>query len=152
MSATGVDVFDRTLQTTHIWLNEIGEHPSLAPDKQLSWHVLGAVLRAIRDNVPVELAAHFGAELPLLVRGAYYDQFRPEVQPRRLRSREAFLKAISDELATSRPVDPADAARAVFKVLAHYLNPDQIRKIRMALPEPARALWPDPDVPVATNG
>lgn len=66
MSATGVDVFDRTLQTTHIWLNEIGEHPSLAPDKQLSWHVLGAVLRAIRDNVPVELAAHFGAELPCL--------------------------------------------------------------------------------------
>ena len=36
MSACGVDVFDRTLETTHIWLNEICN--DLGPDKQ-AWRV-----------------------------------------------------------------------------------------------------------------
>jgi uncharacterized protein (DUF2267 family) len=67
MSATGLDVFDKTLQTTHIWLNEITE--AIGPDKQVAWHVLGAVLRTLRDRVPLQVAVHLGAELPLLVRG-----------------------------------------------------------------------------------
>ena len=63
MSATGLDVFDKTLQTTHIWLNDITE--VIGPDKQVAWHVLGAVLRTLRDRVPLQVAAHLGAELPL---------------------------------------------------------------------------------------
>jgi uncharacterized protein (DUF2267 family) len=39
MSATGLDVFDKTLQTTHTWLKEIMEE--LGSDRQVSWHVLG---------------------------------------------------------------------------------------------------------------
>src|SRR5205085_1940364 len=37
MSAKGLDVFDRTLETTHIWLNEICDE--LGPDKQVAWKV-----------------------------------------------------------------------------------------------------------------
>ena len=59
MSATGLDVFDKTLQTTHIWLNDITE--VIGPDKQVAWHVLGAVLRTLRDRVPLQVAAHLGA-------------------------------------------------------------------------------------------
>jgi uncharacterized protein (DUF2267 family) len=67
MSATGVDVFDKTLQTTNIWLDEIMEE--MGPDRQLAWRILGAVLRALRDRLPPDLAAHLSAQLPLLVRG-----------------------------------------------------------------------------------
>lgn len=49
----------------------------MGPDKHVAWHVLCAVLRAIRDRVPPDLAAHFGVQLPLIVRGAYYDQYKP---------------------------------------------------------------------------
>ena len=90
MSAQGLDVFDKTLQTTHIWLNEIGDQ--LIPDRQLSWRVLGVVLRAVRDRLPTDLSAHLGAELPLLVRGAYSDQFRPSAQPMEIRDLNAFLE------------------------------------------------------------
>jgi len=72
MSATGLDIFDRTLQITNTWLDEIME--ALGPDRQVAWHTLGAVLRAVRDRVPPALAVHLGAQLPLLVRGLYYDQ------------------------------------------------------------------------------
>jgi hypothetical protein len=62
MSATGLDVFDKTIQATNVWLNEIME--AIGRDRQVSWPVLGAVLRAVRDRIPVELAAHLGSHSP----------------------------------------------------------------------------------------
>lgn len=141
MSATGLDVFDKTLHTTHIWLGDIME--ATMPDRQVAWHALGAVLRALRDRIPLELAAHLGAELPLLVRGAYYDQWRPVDQPERYRSLEEFLAKVEENLGATRPVDPRDAARAVFQVLNRHIAEGQARKVRDSLPEPIRALWQD---------
>jgi uncharacterized protein (DUF2267 family) len=111
-----LDVFDKTLQTANTWLDELMRDEALGPDRQLAWHVLGSVLRATRDRLPVELAAHLGSQLPLLVRGIYYDQLRPSVPPKRLRSLDEFLQGIGEELATSRPVNVRDATKAVFQV------------------------------------
>ena len=47
MSATGLEVFDRTLQITNIWLDEIAE--DIKTDRHTAWHVLGAVLKALRQ-------------------------------------------------------------------------------------------------------
>jgi uncharacterized protein (DUF2267 family) len=141
MSATGLDVFDKTLHTTNAWLAEIME--TLGPDRQIAWHVLGAVLRAVRDRIPLGLAAHLGAQLPLLVRGTYYDQWRPSEQPLNWRSLDEFLSIISAELRNLRPVDARDAARAVFQVLNHYVDPGQVANVRNALPEEVRRLWPE---------
>lgn len=141
MSTTGLEVFDKTLQTTHIWLNEISEH--IGPDRQLAWHVLGSVLRGTRDQLPVELASHLGSQLPILVRGSYYDQFRPTELPNRRRSLQEFLENIGCDLETSRPVYLQDAARAVFQVLSRHVDRGQIDKIRQALPEDIRVIWPD---------
>ena len=144
MSATGIDVFDKSLQVTNIWLNEIMEDHG--PNKQRAWHILSAVLRAIRDRLPVDLTAHLGAQLPLLVRGAFYEQFEPSRLPDKTRTLEDFLHHIEDGMGGARPVNPEDAMQSVFHVLSHYLDPGQIRKVRQALPEDIRRLWPDPDV------
>src|ERR671924_343404 len=119
MSATGLDVFDKTLQTTHIWLKEIEEE--VGPDRQIAWHVLGVGLRALRDRLQPELAAHLAAELPLLVRGAYYDRYRPSEQPRLTRSREEFVKGVEAELQDVRPVNPEQAIQSVFGVLNRHV-------------------------------
>lgn len=139
MSAQGLDVFDKTLQTTHIWLNEIGEQ--LIPDRQLSWRVLGVVLRAVRDRLQTDLAAHLGAELPLLVRGAYYDQYRPSAQPMEINDLDAFIQRISDELSDARPVDAKDAFRAVLATLSRHIPRGQIEKIQQSLPRDVRDFW-----------
>lgn len=141
MSATGLDVFDKTLQTTNIWLDEI--MADLGPDRRIAWHILGAVLRTLRDRLQLGLAAKLGAELPLLVRGAYYDRYRPAAEPEKTGSLEEFSQRISEELKTIRPVDPEDAARSVFRVLARHVDLGQSAKVRDALPKEIQALWPD---------
>jgi uncharacterized protein (DUF2267 family) len=140
MSATGLETFDKTLQTTHLWLDEIME--TLGPDRQVAWHALGAVMRTLRDRMTVELAAHMGAQLPLLVRGLYYDQWKPSAVPKKWRTRDEFLETVSAELSGIRPVNPEQAAKAVFQVLNHYMDPGQVAKVREALPEPVRQMWP----------
>jgi uncharacterized protein (DUF2267 family) len=141
MSTLGLEVFDKTLQTTHIWLNEIGDQ--LIPDRQTSWRALGAVLRTLRDRLPAELAAHLGAELPLLVRGAYYDQYRPGAQPTDIKTMKAFCAAVALDLEDIRPVDPRDATRAVLATLSMHIPRGQIAKAQDALPQEVRDFWRD---------
>ncbi|MGK9233176.1 DUF2267 domain-containing protein [Inquilinus limosus] len=151
MSAAGLEVFDKTLQTTHIWLDELMQHEAFGPDRRFAWHALGAVLRAVRDRLPLDLAAHLGAQLPLLIRGAYYDRFRPEELPHRERTLDGFLKEIGDDLAMTRPVNHRDATMAVFQIVSKHVNRSQIDKVRHALPEEVRAIWhDDPNAPDVT--
>jgi uncharacterized protein (DUF2267 family) len=140
MSSTGLDVFDKTLQTTHIWLDEIME--TTGPDRQVAWHLLRAVLHALRDRLPIGLMAHLGAQLPLLVRGVYYDQWNVSEEHLKQRSREEFLDRVAQELKGTRPVNVVDGVRTVFQVLNHHVEPGQVQKVRDALPEPVRELWP----------
>jgi uncharacterized protein (DUF2267 family) len=151
MSSTGLDVFDKTLQTTHVWLNELCEE--IGPDAHLAWHVLGAVLRATRDRLSMDLAAHFGSQLPLLVRGTYYDRLRPSQLPSKLRSLDEFLDGIEAELAMNRPVNSRDATGAIFQILSRHVNRGQIEKVGQALTEDVRAIWhDDPNAPAFARG
>lgn len=139
MSKTGLPVFDKTLQTTHIWLDEI--MAELGPDRRFAWRVLSVVLHTLRDRLPLELAAHLGAQLPLLVRGAYYDQFQPRRLPTGLSTFEDFADEVGEWLSDTRPVDPRDAALTVFAVLSRFLDPGQVEKVRDALPRDVREAW-----------
>ena len=140
MSATGLDVFDKTLQTTNIWLDEI--MAAIGPDRQIAWKVLSTVLHKLRDRLQPELAAHLAAQLPLLVRGAYYDLYEPAKQPTDLNTAQEFVEEVADWLADIRPVDPKLAIAAVFKVLGRHVSAGEIEKVRHALPESIRDLWP----------
>jgi uncharacterized protein (DUF2267 family) len=139
MSATGLDVFDRTLQTTNTWLGEIMQQ--IGPDRQVAWKVLGVVLHKLRDRLPVELSAHLGSQLPLLVRGLYYDQYRPAGQPSDCRTLDAFVAEVAEWLSDSRPVDPKLAVEVVFRTLSRHVPRGQIDKVRSVLPGGLRAYW-----------
>jgi uncharacterized protein (DUF2267 family) len=141
MSANGLEVFDKTLQSTHIWLDEI--MAAIGPDRKVAWKVLSTVLHKLRDRVPVELAAHLGSQLPLLIRGVYYDQFQPARQPSDCRSYEEFIAEVAEWLRDTRPVDPKLAVRTVFAVLSRHIPEGQIHKVQDALPRDLRDAWRD---------
>jgi uncharacterized protein (DUF2267 family) len=150
MSANGLDVFDKTLQTTHIWLNEI--MAATGADRRTAWHVLGGVLRTLRDRVPIEVAAHLGAELPILVRGLYYDQWRPSEAPERYRSLDEFLERVGENLGPAHRMDPREAAETVLDVLSRHILDGQVRKVRSALPEEIRVVWAETPRPLPKQG
>jgi uncharacterized protein (DUF2267 family) len=139
MSATGLDVFDKTIQTTNIWLDEI--MAEIGPDRKVAWHILGAVLRAVRDRVPAELAAHFAPQLPLIVRGTYFDQFRVLKEPLKIRTQDEFIAFVQQGLKGTRPVNARNAISAVLNVVSRHLPRGQCEKVRDALPSEIQVLW-----------
>lgn len=54
-----------------------------------------------RARLPADLSAHLSAQLPLLVRGAYYDQYEPSKQPAQARGLDDFLGQVKTELAST---------------------------------------------------
>jgi uncharacterized protein (DUF2267 family) len=138
MSATGLEVFDKTLQTTNIWLDEIMK--AIGPDRKVAWKVLSVVLHKLRDRMPLGIAAHLGAELPLLVRGVYYDQFAPAKQPTKCNLDE-FIAEVHEWLSDTRPVNAKDAVKAVFAVLSRHVPHGQIAKVQGVMPHDIRDFW-----------
>jgi uncharacterized protein (DUF2267 family) len=139
MSGTGSGVFDKTIQTTNIWLDEI--MAEIGPNRQVAWHVLSAVLRTLRDRIPLGTSAHLGAQLPVIVRGTYYDQWSPFSGPLKIQSEEEFLEYVQKQLSDIRSVNPREAVVAVFNVLSRHLPRGQCVNVRDALPDEVQALW-----------
>jgi uncharacterized protein (DUF2267 family) len=144
MSATGLDVFDSTIQTTNQWLNSITEELGWG-DRQLAYHALRATLQAVRDRVTVDMAAHLGAQLPLLVRGIYYEGWKPAKNPVKARTREEFLKLVEERYDQREPVAYDDLTRTVLKTLNKHVTPGQVEGIREMLGEELKTLWPEPE-------
>ena len=141
MSASGLDVFDRTVQTTNAWLKDIME--VIGPDRRKAYRVLAAVLHTLRDRLTVDEAAQLGAQLPILVRGIYYDRWHhPSGKPDRMRHKEEFLAAVAGELDDIGHINPENATRAVFSVLEHHVAPGEIEDVKATLPAQLRGLWP----------
>lgn len=139
MSTNGLEIFDKTIQTTNIWLNDIMSE--MGPDRQVAWKVLSTVLHKLRDRLPLGLAAHLGSQLPLMIRGVYYDQFEPAKLPTECDSREEFVAEVAEWLRDTRPVDPDAAVRVVFATLSRHVSDGQLAKVREALPKSLRQSW-----------
>lgn len=129
------------VQSIQTWLKELQSKGELA-DEEAAYRVLRAVLHQLRDRLTLEEAVDLGAQLPVMVRGLYYEGWRPHAVPRKVRTKEQFLEELSAEiLPITYPVEWA--VTAVFALLTHHCDPGQIHDVMGQLPEDLHALWPE---------
>lgn len=140
MCHNSINAFDRTLQATHSWLHDIMERMDWQ-DKHLAYRALRAVLHALRDRLSVEQAAALGAQLPMLVRGLYYEAWHPGGKPVKERKKEEFLAHVGLALRDHPEVSVEDVTEAVFEVIAKHVSPGEVEHIKITLPDEIRSLW-----------
>jgi len=143
MSAVGLESIDHTVQLTHIWINDLDARLGWE-DKHRSYRLLRTVLQAVRDWLPVNEAVDLGAELPALLRGVYYEHWRPATTPVKHRSKADFMARIADAFRNDPLLFSAEAVTAVFALLSDKIAPGEIDDVRHELPADIRALWPAP--------
>ena len=132
--------FESTLQTTTTWLKEIGA--SMGWEEQhRSYHDLRAVLHALRDRLPVDQAAALAAQLPMLVRGFFYEGWHPHGKPIKERKKEEFLANIAKAFADEPDFDVERVTLAVFEVLSRHVSRGEIEGVKNSLPREIRDMW-----------
>ena len=146
MTPNSVEAFDTTLQKTNEWLRdialEIGDD-----NRRHAYLALRGTLHAVRDFLPIDESAQFSAQLPMLVRGLYFEGWDPSDTPTKDRSREHFLARVETALERALwnedyPIDADQAARAVLRVISDRIAGGEMDQVRRVMPERIRELWP----------
>ena len=141
MSVTGVTALDHTIQETNVWLKAIEEELDL-DSRQQAYNALRAVLHALRDRVPPEVAIKLGAQLPILLRGIYYENWHAAGTPTRERHASEFVDHVASELSPQFPLEPRTVVRGVFEIIWEKLDPGEFEKLMHHLPMQIRELRP----------
>jgi uncharacterized protein (DUF2267 family) len=102
---------------------------------------LRAVLRTLRDRLTIEETAQLGAQLPMLIRGFYYEGWDPAGKPVKERHQEEFLAHVKGYFKNDERVIPERVVRAVFKLLSKHITKGEIDDIKHTLPTELRGLW-----------
>jgi len=139
---TGLDTFDKTVQESNLWLKDVMERLNTY-DRRHAYSTMRAVLHAVRDRIGPENAAHLGAQLPMLLRGLFYEGWDPTGKPTKERHESAFLAHIARELPRAAgPGEIEQGALAVLDVLSKHIDRGAAVKLAAILPQDLRRFWP----------
>ena len=143
---TKVAALDATVQKTHEWLRDIKSELGFDNDRA-AYAALRATLHGLRDLLGTDQVALLGAQLPMLVRGMYYEGWNPAAAG--ARHRGDFLETLRHELRDHLELrDVRRVAGIVLGVIQAHLSAGEVEKIVHALPKEVRALWPEPSPPM----
>ncbi len=136
MSAT---VIAQTNEKTHIWLNELASELTW-DDPDLVFRALRAVLHQLRDRLPIDESAQLASQLPMLVRGMYYENWDPQPHPVRIDA-EMFSEHVAAAFPGDYTVDPTHIIRSVMAVVARHVSPGELEDVKLCLPDDYRVFW-----------
>jgi len=139
MHPVAAELFDETLQKSGAWVAELMQALGYT-EARPAYALLRAVLHALRDRVTVATAAKLGAQLPLLIRGVYYEGWHPAATPVKLRHKSEFLERIRQ---SCPGLDETEhAVGIVLAQLSQHLSAGEIQHLKDELPAELRSLWP----------
>jgi uncharacterized protein (DUF2267 family) len=139
MPATGLDTFDETLQKTNALLKDIETRRDWIGHRNFSYAALRAVLHTLRDRLTVDETADFAAQLPMLVRGLYYEGWNPSRVPVKLDAEE-FMAEVRAKFRFDIEGDVEDLVSDVLQSLRKYVTEDELDDVFSLLPKKLSSL------------
>ena len=140
MTSSKVHVFDKTLQKTEAWLADLAEELGWE-DQRKVYRALRVILHTLRDRLPLNEGAQFGAQLPMLIRGLYYESWSPSRTPDKWLKKEQFVEIIEMAFRDDPDVRAERVLRAVFRTIEKHISAGESRDVAAVLPEKLRRIW-----------
>ena len=139
MNTTRLEILDRSVEKAHIWTNDLAEELG-TEDVHEAYRVLRAFLHALRDHLSVDEAAQLAAQLPIFIRGVFFEGWDPSITPTRSRDVESFLARIAGEARLAGETEASFAATAAFRVLRRHISEGEALSVFRVLPQSLREL------------
>ena len=140
MNQTTVSTFTQAAQQAQHWVNELAAE--LHWSEQHTYRLLKAVLHTLRDWLSQEEMADLSAQLPVLIRGIYFEGWKPSDTPVWERKKRDFVISVRTSFGPGAPVDIDAAISAVFKLLDRHISHGEIAQVRNSMKKSLRELWP----------
>ena len=141
MKKTGIATLDLAPEAAAEWLEELSRALDW-PDNRRAYLLLRAVMHAVRDWLSADEAAQLAAQMPILIRGIFYDGWNPAAIKGHSRSGEDFLLRINAAF-SKEPLDNTEkAVSAVFGLLEHRISGGEIEQVKATMRKEIRDLWP----------
>jgi uncharacterized protein (DUF2267 family) len=148
MSSRKHDPFAHSVQSASAWLADVAKMLD-TEDRHFAYRAVRAWLHTLRDRLTVDGAAQFGAQLPELLRGLYYDGWDPSRVPVKYGPDEYVFRFAQE--ARIPPDEVQAVATAVARALRDHLSPGHLDSALGQLPPRLRTLmlWREPEASAA---
>ena len=137
----GIQALDAAIQATDNWISALMRRLGWQ-DREKVYLALVVTLHALRDSLPRDEAAYIGAQLPVLLRGLYFEGWHPASHIPRAKTRSAFLERIQEGVHRDPGIDAEQVAHAVFLLLVERLPAGELEDAKAATPQALRMFWP----------
>ena len=142
MSAQGLEVIDHTVQLTHEWIVDLRDRLDWTSSRDVL-RLLRVTLAQVRDHLGHNEVAQLSAQLPLLIRGMFFEGWQPAHTPVRDRALDHFIAAIAAQVDDVRDWRGVEDVEVVFAMLGTKITHGEMADIKAGLPTAIRQLWPE---------
>jgi uncharacterized protein (DUF2267 family) len=136
MSIGSADAVERSVHKTNEWLSDLAAELGDI-DREDAWRILRAYLHVLRDELTVDEAAQLAAQLPLVLRGAFYEGFDPGNQGK-VRHGDEFLSRFAQLAQRPDTVEAVRAVEAATRVLQRHITGGEWGDVLAQLPSDVR--------------
>lgn len=141
MTETTESIFMPTIQKTDELIGDLAAKLGWQKNRHRVYSLLRAVLHTLRDRLTLNEAVDLGAQLPMLVRGFYYEGWRPAAAPIKL-SKTEFLERVQGELRFPLDRHIEELVQAALEVLGRHITAGELKDIESILPKSIQHLFP----------
>ena len=132
-------ILQHSVEQARHWIDETAAELG-DEDRKAAYRALKSVLHALRDRSTVEESAQLASQLPELIRGAFYENWRPARTPERYRNAAAFLDRVRDHAGLAGETEASFAVNAVMTVLHRHVSEGELADVLATMPAPVRDL------------
>jgi uncharacterized protein (DUF2267 family) len=121
------------------WIAEIADGLE-TDDRERALSALRASLHILRDSLPLQATVALGAQLPLIVRGLYYENWQPEAVHVH-HTKDEILALLAERLSWASLPELEPAVRAAFSVIQRHIDAHEVEKVAHLLSHGVKHLW-----------
>ena len=140
MSVKAIHNFEHAVHAANEWIKELAQEPEIGSEAQ-AYAILRTVLQALRDRMRVEEIAQLSAQLPMLIRGFFFEGWRPSFEPAPVESAEEFLEDLGLRLLRVSEVEAEDAVYLVYALMNHHFSEGELAHVERVMPAELVLKW-----------
>ncbi|TNH21787.1 DUF2267 domain-containing protein [Micromonospora orduensis] len=142
MADTMISAFESSLDKTNLILKDIEAAYGWPKDRRnQSYAALRTVLHLLRDRLPVNESVEFAQQLPVLVRGIYFDGWNPSDVPIKL-NRDDFLYEVRQGFPYDVEGGPERVTQVVLDTLRRHVTQGEWQDVKETMPKDLATFFP----------